>query len=96
MKSKTDDKFLTKWRNFAGKKWKYVFVEGLLKQGIMFAVSIYILTAFALKYIEPSYKNIAIFLLLMPVFQIPLSLFLYKKFQHYYLELINQPNTENP
>lgn len=95
MKSNTDHKFLAKWQNFSGKKWKYVLLEGILKQGILFAVSIYVLTAFALKFIDPSYKNMLVFLLLMPVFQIPLSLFLYKKFQHYYMALTDQLETNN-
>lgn len=92
MLSKTDEKFLAKWRNFAGKKWKYVVIEGVLKQGIMFAVLIYVVNFILLKVAEPSFKNLLISFLLMPVFQIPLSLYLYKKFQQYYLDLTSTHN----
>jgi hypothetical protein len=89
MKSKTNEKFIAKWQNFDGKKWKYVLVEGVLKQGTMFAVFIYVMNVFVMKFAEPSFKNLLISFLLMPVFEIPLSLFLYKKFQHHYIELTN-------
>lgn len=90
MKSNTDKKFKAKWQKFDGKKWKYVLIEGVLKQGTMFAVFNYVMIAFVLKFVEPSFKNLLISFLLMPVLEIPLSLYLYKKFQHYYSELATQ------
>ena len=62
-------------------------MEGVLKQGTMFAVFIYVMNAFVLKMAEPSFKNLMISFLLMPIFEIPLSLFLYKRFQNHYIDL---------